>query len=228
MIGLYGGTFNPIHLGHMRAAEEVREALGLDRVLFIPSARPPHKRAESGDAIAPAKLRLEWVELAVKDNPRFEADPIEVDRPGPSYLVDTLRAVQEREGDEELVFIVGQDAFAEMGAWRDPDDLFRLAHICVTTRPPVSRGHLAEWLPECVRQDIEVAPDGSSARHRDAGRWIRQLAITDLDISASDIRRRLREGESVRYLVPEGVFAAIESSRCYLMNAGARAGDPPA
>jgi nicotinate-nucleotide adenylyltransferase len=215
MIGLYGGTFNPIHQGHLRAAEEVAEALELDRMLFIPSARPPHKREVGDDVIAPAKLRLEWVALAVQENPRFVVDPIELDRPGPSYLVDTLIQLRERHAGEDLVFTVGQDAFAEMGLWREPERLFALAHIAVTTRPPVGEGHLEEWLPECVRGDFEVAADGLSAQHRTAGTWIRQLSITALDISASEIRQRVREGRSIRYLAPEPVRAAIEASRCY-------------
>jgi len=215
MIGVYGGTFNPIHQGHLRAAEEVTEALGLERMLFIPSARPPHKREEGAEVIAPAKLRLEWVSLAIRDNPRFAADPIELDRPGPSYLVDTLTELRARHAGEELAFSVGQDAFAEMGLWREPERIFALTHVVVTTRPPVGEGHLAEWLPACVQSDFEIAADGRSAQHRSAGTWIRQLPITDLDISASAIRQRVREGRSIRYLVHEDVRAAIESSGCY-------------
>jgi nicotinate-nucleotide adenylyltransferase len=215
MIGLYGGTFNPIHQGHLRAAEEVSEAFGIDRMLFIPSARPPHKREEGGDVIAPAKLRLEWVTLAVEHNPVFVVDPIEVDRPGPSYLVDTLAELRERHPGEELAFAVGQDAFAEMGLWREPRRIFELANVIVTTRPPVGEGDLGEWLPECVREDFEVSADGRAARHVSARTWIRQLPITDLDISASAIRQLAREGRSIRYLVPEAVCAAIEASGCY-------------
>ncbi len=215
MIGIYGGTFNPIHCGHLRAAEEVVEALGLERMLFIPSARPPHKREAGDDVIAPAKLRLEWVQLAIADNPRFEADPIEVDRPGPSFLVDTLRELGERHAASELLFTVGQDAFAEMGLWREPEQLFRLAHFAVTTRPPVGQAHLRDWIPACVQDDFEIAGDGLSARHREAPTTIRQVAITDLDVSASDIRARLRAGRSVRYLVPESVRDAMLDSGCY-------------
>ena len=95
-VGVYGGTFNPIHLGHLRAAEEVVEVLDLERMLFVPSAEPPHKEAAEADVIAPARDRLHWVRLAVKDNPRFEADPIEVEREGLSYAVHTLSALGER------------------------------------------------------------------------------------------------------------------------------------
>lgn len=214
MIGIYGGTFNPIHVGHMRAAEEVVEALDLDRMLFIPSARPPHKRDEA-DETASARLRLEWVELAIRDNPRFAADPIEVDRPGPSYLVDTLRALRERHQGEDLTFVVGQDAFNEMGSWREPCEIFRLANVAVTTRPPVIDGSLAEWLPACVIRDFEIDADGRTARHRDADTLIRQLPVTALDVSASEIRQRIRTGRSIRYLVPEVVRTAIIASGAY-------------
>jgi len=214
MIGIYGGTFNPIHLGHMRAAEEVVEALGLDRMLFVPSARPPHKRDEI-DETAPARTRLEWVELAVRDNPRFVADAIEVDRPGPSYLVDTLRALRERFAADELTFVVGQDAFSEMGTWRAPREIFRLAHVAVTTRPPVVSGSIAGWLPECVAQDFDVDRDGARARHRDGTTRIQQVPVTPIDISASDIRARIRAGRSIRYLLPEAVRAAVLASGVY-------------
>jgi nicotinate-nucleotide adenylyltransferase len=215
MIGIYGGTFNPIHQGHLRAAEEVVEVLGLERMLFIPSARPPHKRADGDEVIAPAKRRLEWVELAIEGNPRFSADPIEVDRPGPSYLVDTLSELGQRYGAEELVFTVGQDAFSEMGSWREPRTLFRLAHIVVTSRPPITQGRLQQWLPECACDDFSFSADGTTATHTDAGTSLRQLPITDLDISASNIRARIREGRSVRYLMPDRVRDAVLGSKCY-------------
>jgi nicotinate-nucleotide adenylyltransferase len=214
-VGVYGGTFNPIHLGHLRAAEEVAELLDLERMLFVPSAEPPHKEAAASDVIAPACDRLHWVRLAVKDNPRFEADPIEVERQGLSYAVHTLSSLGERLAPQLPVFIVGHDAFVEMGSWRDPETLFARAHMAVTTRPPVRGGRLDAWLPECVRDDFEVAADGRSAQHRRAGTWIRLVELTALDISATEIRRRLREGHSVRYLLPAAVQEAVESSRHY-------------
>jgi nicotinate-nucleotide adenylyltransferase len=213
-IGIFGGTFNPIHQGHLRSAEEVAETLGLDRMLFVPSARPPHKDA-SEEEIAPARERLAWVQQAVQGNPRFEADAIEVERSGPSYLVDTLRAVGAGCAPELPVFVVGHDAFVEIGSWREPETLFTLAHFAVTTRPPVGRGGLGDWLPECVRDEIEIGEDGRSGRHRRAGTWIRLVEITALAVSASDIRTRIRDGRSVRYLLPEKVREAVLASGCY-------------
>lgn len=223
-VGVYGGTFNPIHVGHLRAAEEAGEALGLERVLFVPSAVPPHKSEEPGDVIAPGPARLAWVRLAIADNPRFAADPIEVERGGASYLVDTLRALRERlAGDgEEPVFLVGSDAFAEMGTWRAPRELFGLAHLAVIVRPGGRAGRLADWLPGEVRDLVELASDGRSGRHRSAGTWLRTVEIAGFDVSASDLRRRLHEGRSVRYLLPEPVRAAVLASGTY----GAPAADP--
>ena len=193
-VGIFGGTFNPIHVGHLRAAEEVVEALDLERLIFVPCAEPPHKSGAEEDPIAPAQARLAWVRLAVEDNAHFCVDPLEVERGGPSYSVDTLRAIGERIRPELPVFVLGQDAFPEVGTWREPAALFTLAHFAVITRPPAAAGSLPDWLPEAVRHDVELAPDGLSGRHLRAGTWLRVLEITALDVSASDIRRRLREG----------------------------------
>jgi len=212
--GIYGGTFNPIHLGHLRAAEQVLEQLALERMIFVPSARPPHKR-NGGEEIAPAHLRLAWVRAAVASEPRFEVDTIEIDREGPSYLVDTLSAFGGRLAPDRPVFVLGADAFREMDTWREPHRLLALAHFAVTTRPPLRRGSLAEWLPAGLRADVDVDADGLSARHRQAGTWIRLLEIDAIDVSASTVRQRIREGADVRYLLPETIHDAVVESGCY-------------
>ncbi len=210
--GVFGGTFNPIHVGHLRACEEVAEELGLERLWLVPSAEPPHKR---GDAIAPARERLAWVRAAVADNPRLAVDDLEIERGGRSYSVDTLREIGARVAPERPVFVIGHDAFVELDSWRDPETLLTLAHFAVTTRPPVEDGSLADWLPKCLRDDVEIAPDGRSGRHRRAPTWLRLVRISALDVSASDIRRRLRAGRSVRYLVPEAAREEILASGSY-------------
>ncbi len=220
LIGAYGGTFNPIHVGHLRAAEEVAEALDLSRVVFVPSATPPHKAENGDDAIAPAAERLAWVRLAIAGNPRFDASSIEVERGGASYLVDTLRALRELHAPDELVFLVGSDAFAEMGAWRAPEELFALAHYAVMLRPPLRTGSLATWLPDVVRGDFELAPDQRSGRHRRAGTWLRLVEIAGFDVSASAVRERLRDGRSVRYLLPEAVREAVLASGAFGRSGG--------
>jgi len=214
-LGIFGGTFNPIHVGHLRAAEEVAEALELERVVFVPSAHPPHKAASADDPIAPAADRLAWVRAAVADNPRFEVDALEVERGGASFAVETLRAMGRRTAPDLPVFIMGHDAFVELGSWREPETLLQLAHFAVTTRPPVAKGSLREWLPAVFEDAVEIAPDGLSGCHRSAGTWIRVLEISLIDISSSDIRSRLRRGRSVRYLIPDRVVDAITQSGAY-------------
>lgn len=214
-VGIYGGTFNPIHVGHLRAAEEVAEALDLEKIVFVPSAEPPHKQASAADPIAAAEERLTWVRAAVADNPRFDVDPIEVERGGASFAVETLRVIGGRTAPDLPVFIIGHDAFVELGSWLEPEQLLSLAHFAVTTRPPIASGSLSEWLPEILRGLVEVAPDGRSARHREADTWIRLIEISLLDVSSSDIRARLRDGRSVRYLVPDCVSAAIAASSAF-------------
>lgn len=209
--GVFGGTFNPIHVGHLRAAEEVAEALDLAVVLFVPSAEPPHK---GENTLAPAALRLEWVRAAVDGNPRFEVDPLEVEREGASYSVDTLRVLGERLAPKRPVFIIGHDAFVEIGSWREPEALFELASFAVMTRPPVVAGRLADWLPTVAARSFELGDDGV-ARHREAGTWVRLVEIPALDVSASDIRARLREGRSVRYLLPGAIRRAVLESGVY-------------
>lgn len=215
-IGLFGGTFNPIHLGHLRAAEEVREALDLERVLFIPSRIPPHKRADDLDPIALAEERLAWVEAAIADAKHFSVDRIEIDREGPSYLADTLAAIRERErARRRTVFIVGEDAFAEMGDWRSPEAIFALTDLAVMTRPPGQCSDLADRMPAVVRGVFDVSEDGRLAVHREAGTRIELVSISALDISSSKVREACREGRSIRFLVPEAIRTSIETSGRY-------------
>jgi nicotinate-nucleotide adenylyltransferase len=212
-IGVLGGTFNPVHLGHLRAAEEVAEALELERVLLVPSAQPPHKSGGSGP-LAPGAQRLAWVEAACAGNPRLAACDLEVARGGASYTVDTLRALAPGGAAERLVFIIGSDAFAELGSWREPKQLFALADFAVMARPGTP-GRLCDWIPESLRDDFELTAGGDAARHRATGGSLRAVAIPALAISSSEIRDRVREGRSIRYLVPEAVRRDIEASRVY-------------
>lgn len=214
-IGILGGTFNPIHLGHLRAAEEVIEALELERMIFVPCAAPPHKTHRPTDPIAPAAARLEWVQIAIRDNPRFEVDSIEIDRGGRSYTIDTLKEIGQRIAPELPIFTIGQDAFTEIDSWRDPREVFSLAHFAVITRPPVAALSLADWLPRCIKADMDPSRDGQNAQNRHTRTWIRLVDITSLDISSSEIRRRIRSGRSIRYLLPPAVAEAVEKSGLY-------------
>ena len=215
-IGLFGGTFNPIHLGHLRAAEEVREALELERVLFIPSAVPPHKQGDAENPIAPADERLEWVERAIASHEAFAVDRIEIDREGRSFLVDTLREIRDREaGRRRSVFILGEDAFAEMGEWREPEAIFELTDLAVMTRPPGQLLRIADRIPAIAAPDFELSEDGRTARHKQAGTTIELVSISALDISSSKVRECCLAGRSIRFLVPETIRTSIEASGRY-------------
>lgn len=215
-VGIFGGTFDPIHQGHLRAAEEVREAFDLERVILVPAALPPHKEGQGHSPWAPAALRLAWVERAIADNPALCVDPLELEREGPSYTIDTLHALRARIGPEPPVFLIGCDAFALMASWHRPAEVLTSAHFAVVTRPPANIASLADGMPETLRAHFEFSTDGRSARHRRASTWIRMLEIPGLEVSSSEIRRRLREGRSVRYLLPEAVLAPVLGSGVYL------------
>jgi nicotinate-nucleotide adenylyltransferase len=155
------------------------------------------------------------VKAAIADNPRFAVESVEVERAGTSYSVETLRTLGARIAPDLPVFVIGIDAFAEVGTWREPEALFTLANFAVITRPGRLAPATPHWLPERLQGEFELAEDGCSARHRSAGTWVRRVEIAALDISASDIRARLRCGRSVRYLLPETIWEEVLRSRVY-------------
>ncbi len=206
-IGIFGGTFNPVHLGHLRAAEEVREALDLEKVLFVPSYIPPHKELASD---VPGSVRLEIVRLAVQSNPFFELSPFEVEQGGNSYSVRTIEHVRQRYGGTPW-FILGQDAFNEILTWFEASRLFDLAHFAVMSRPGAERPDLRHVLGEEAAR-FRTASDGYVSRE---GNRIVFVHVTPLDISSSKIRDLCRQGRSVTYLIPEEVEEYIGSERIY-------------
>jgi nicotinate-nucleotide adenylyltransferase len=217
-IGVLGGTFNPIHRGHVHAALAVADRLGLERVILVPASVPPLKQGGS-EVMAPAEDRLAWARLAVASHAQLEVDPLELEREGPSYSYETIRILAERLG-ERPVFIIGQDAFVDLPAWREPEALLTLCHFAVMPRPPVNEGTVAEWLPARLAGDFEFAADGMRARHRSAGTWIRQVPIDALDVSATEVRRRLAAGEPVNDLLPGAVADAVDASGIYSLATG--------
>ena len=211
-IGVMGGTFNPIHIGHLRSAEEVREAFGLDRVIFIPSADPPHKGKKG---IINISDRLEFVREAVRDNPFFSASDIEARRDGKSYTVDTLKEMKDRlESGGDLYFILGLDAFLEIETWYSYRELFGLSHFVVTDRPTPESHNPPFILPESLAALFEKT-EGRTLRHT-SGNRVYYHNISALDISATEIRRLVGEGASIRYLVPERVNDIIIQKGHYL------------
>jgi nicotinate-nucleotide adenylyltransferase len=210
-LGVFGGTFDPIHIAHLRCAEEAREQLRLDQVLFIPAADPPHKARR----ITPAVHRLAMVRRAIAGHRAFRASAIEIERGGRSYTVDTLRALRAQlPAGSALTLLLGLDAFREIGTWKEYRTLFALADVAVWTRPPDRVASVRALLPVAARADFCYGRTRSILRHR-TGNQIRLLTVTALDVSASAIRLRLRRGRSVRYLVPPAVERYLSRHRLY-------------
>ena len=211
-IGIIGGTFNPIHIAHLRIAEEVRERLALDRIIFIPAATPPHKELD-GEISFPDRKAM--VELAISDNQSFTCSDIEAQRGGRSYSVDTLRELRELYPDDDLFFIIGSDSFLEISSWYSSADLFKLANIVVVERPDAVVKDLKEPLPLAIRDEFCYSSDEIRLTHR-SGFSVFYLPGTPLPISSTDVRRAGREGRSIRYLVPVKVARYISDKRIYV------------
>jgi nicotinate-nucleotide adenylyltransferase len=211
-LGLFGGTFNPIHFGHLRAAEEVCEALSLSRLWFIPAAQPPHKGARD---LTPFEVRLEMTRLAVGDHPVMEVSDIEGRRAGKSYSIETLRLLREEFGSAwELYFILGLDAILELPTWKDYAQLFQLCHFVVLDRPGYDRRRLGEVLQREVLPQFEALPDEAGFQHP-SGYQVLWQQTTLMDISATGIRGLVRQGRSIRYLLPEPVRGYIIKHHLY-------------
>lgn len=210
-LGLFGGTFDPVHFGHLRLAEEARGALALERVLWLPSGQPPHRTAP-GSA---AHHRLEMVRLAIEGNPGFALDAAEVQSAAPSYTVTSLERLRSLHGRQKpLVLLLGADAFAGLTGWHRWQELFALVHLAVATRP----GHQLEsrLLPTALQREFQarLAQDPQALGRAPAGA-ILPFAITALDISGTLIRKALATDTSARYLLPDPVLDYIAEHRLY-------------
>jgi nicotinate-nucleotide adenylyltransferase len=216
-LGIFGGTFDPVHLGHLRLAEEATDSLGLAGVRWIPAGQPAHRAQENKLPQVGAAHRLAMVRLAINDNPRFELDPAEIEATGPSYTVPTLERLRlgsECGAQRPLVLLVGADAFAGIPGWHRWEELFKLVHIAVAHRPgfPIDVGNLPPVLADIYRQRHSTSP--ATFTKEPAGR-IFTFAMTQLDISATQIRALLSNGHSARYLLPDAVIAYIQSTFLY-------------
>lgn len=192
-----GGTFDPVHHGHLVAASEVAALFGLDEVVFVPTGRPWQK---AGRSVSPAEHRYLMTVVATASNPRFTVSRVDIDRPGPTYTIDTLRDLHRERPDAQLYFITGSDALAQIVTWKDVDELWRLAHFIGVTRP----GH-------------ELSDRGLPA-HR-----ITLQEVPAMAISSTDCRARVAAGEPVWYLVPDGVVQYITKYQLYREQPHARA-----
>jgi nicotinate-nucleotide adenylyltransferase len=189
-LGIFGGTFDPPHVGHLIVAQDAAVALDLDRVLFVPAGTPPHKRDR---ALTAGDIRLAMIRAATAGNGRFDVDALELERgEGPSYTVDTLRALADRHPGAELWLLIGCDQWDEFSTWRASEEVLRLASVGVMSRGGEERG------------------PGPESRDR-----VRFIDVTRIDVSSTEIRRRVGVGESVRYLVPDPVIEIIFRERLY-------------
>ena len=185
-VGLFGGTFNPIHVGHLILAEEAKETLGLEKVIFIPSHTPPLKQNEE---ITDPHHRYEMVKLAIKEDPSFLVSDIEIRRGGASYTIDTIRVLRKEMPNTEFVFLVGSDCLKDLYAWKEIEELFRICHFVIAKRP---------------KFPSENVPNG-----------FEKLDIPQVDISSRELRKRLREGKSISYQVPKAVEEYILEHKLY-------------
>lgn len=213
-IGLFGGTFNPIHSGHLQAAAEVKSRFGLVRILFIPSYIPPHKEIRD---IASAGDRMRMVELAVRNRPGFVASGIEVEARKTSYSIDTLERIKKTWPEARIFFLLGVDAFLDIGTWREYERVIRECRFIVMARPGF-RLETARKVMDGRLESVmmEIAAGGPVAEEILDRIRVFLAPIGALDISSTDIRERLRRGESVAGLVPEAVRSFIEERKLYL------------
>jgi nicotinate-nucleotide adenylyltransferase len=207
MIGVFGGTFDPIHYAHLRSALEVQEIFGLTEVRFIPSATPPHRNQPA----VSAERRREMVELAIHNQPSFICDPRELERHGRSYMVDTLDSLRQDFPDQQLLLFIGMDAFNHLATWHQWQRLFNFAHIVVMTRPSFNSQPLDDFF---ITHHTE---DPTELANTLAGKLYFQ-AITQLDISATAIRQMIAQQRSPRFLLPDAVLDYITQKQLYQIN----------
>ncbi|MBI5642740.1 MAG: nicotinate-nucleotide adenylyltransferase [Deltaproteobacteria bacterium] len=209
---IFGGTFNPIHYGHLRIAEEAREALSLDRVIFIPTSITPHK---AGEILTSPEDRLEMVNISIKDNPGFEVSDIEIRRGGRSYTIDTVTELKEQGGAElRLSLIIGNDSFNDITTWCEFEKLFTLADFIIVPRPGYPVKKPGEVLPVELARKFWYDPK-TGAFQNSYGNTLTYLNTTLMDISSSDIRSGIKEGRSVRYLLPDAATGYINKKGLY-------------
>lgn len=185
-IGILGGTFNPIHLGHLILAEQAHDRLSLDKVIFIPTYLPPHK---SGKGVLSAEHRLNMVKLATKGNPHFEVSDVEIQREGKSYSIDTLKHIKEKYPESKIYFLIGQDIVSDLKTWKDIDEVLKLAVFVVFNR----KGY-----PQ-VESEVPC----------------RSLEMPVIDVSSTFLRKNIRSGHSVKYLLPDAVEKYLEKEKLF-------------
>ncbi len=210
-IGILGGTFNPIHIAHLRIAEEVRDRFGLAKVVFVPAATPPHKPLAED---LPFAGRYEMVRRAIEGNPFFDLSDIEGKRGGKSYSIDTLHAFRSEHPEDEFFFIIGSDSFLDIGSWHEYAAIFSLCNIVVAERPEARVPAPDQALPDAIAHEFCYYGAEKRLAHR-SGYSVYYLEGVPLAISSSAIRELARLDRSVRYLVPAAVEHYIKEQRLY-------------
>lgn len=215
-IGIFGGTFNPVHNGHLRSAEETREAMRLDKILFMPCCLPPHKGETN---IASPDERLAMLELSIRNNPFFEITDVELKRGGKSYSIETLKELLNIYGKpHRLFFIIGMDSFVEIGLWKSYEELFSVTDFIVVARPGYMKSSNGktpmDLLPVDIREEFCYYSQEKRLEHK-SGRITQFLETTLLDISSTRLRQAVRENRSIRYLIPTAVRKYIHDKNLY-------------
>lgn len=209
-IAIIGGTFNPIHYGHLRIAEEAREALALDKIVFMPANIAPHKT----ESPASAEARLEMIRLSIAGNPSFELSDIEIKRGGRSFTIDTLRALKEKDKSLDISLIIGNDSFNDITTWCEYEAIFESASFIVVERPGYPVKKPGDVLPvELARKFWYDAGKGMFLNS--FGTTLTYLTTTLLDIASSEIREKVKAGSSVRYLLPDPAIEYIQKTGLY-------------
>jgi nicotinate-nucleotide adenylyltransferase len=200
-LGIFGGTFDPVHFGHLALAEECLAVAGLDEVWLVPAASPPHK---GGKKLSRFDQRKEMLELAIAGNEKFKVEPMEADRPGPSFTIDTLEEIQKRKPNDELFLIIGGDSALEFSTWKDPAKIASLATIIVRIRPGVIMPTEQEFISQ-LGKELGVQP-----------KVIFVAGPPYLDVSSSLLKERISNNKSIRYLLPRAVEVYIQQKKLYL------------
>jgi len=209
-IGIYGGTFDPIHYGHLRTNLELCEVLGLNHVRFIPAFLPPHRNNPATEV----EHRLAMVAQAIESEPLFVLDDREIKRGGPSYMVDTLKSMRQDFPENPLCLLMGMDAFNGIESWFHWQELLDYAHIVVSQRPDTDFDALELW-SESLHAFYQKHKSNSQSIHHSLAGTIQLESVTQLSISATDIRKRLKNKQSIRFLVPEPVINLIQCYNLY-------------
>jgi len=200
-LGIFGGTFDPVHFGHLALAEECLAAANLDELWLVPAASPPHK---GGKKLSRFDQRKEMLELAIAGNEKFKVEPMEADRPGPSFTIDTLLEIQKRKPNDELFLIIGGDSALEFSTWKDPAKIASLATIIVRIRPGFSMPTEQEFISQ-LGKELGVLP-----------KVIFVSSPPYLDVSSSLLKERVSNNKSIRYLLPRAVEVYIQQKKLYL------------